>query len=253
MRFRRALARTALPAIAGKPPSAASKRKSCGLRGLSRDIDEPADLAALVEAKRGSARYAFLHAALRNHEIRRKTSPRTYDEDGAGGADGSERAMMSGIDPGKVLDAAENGDRPRSRGGARARALRANRPHGGDRARGFASTGHGNHISFSKKVFIPLTQLCADVCHYCTFAHAPRRGEAAYLSPRAVLDIARHGMEHGVKEALFTLGDKPERRYATARQGARRARSRDDARLSRSLGRPRPRKRRDCCLISIPA
>jgi FO synthase len=78
--------------------------------------------------------------------------------------------------------------------------------------------GHGRNVSFSKKVFIPLTQLCADVCHYCTFAHAPRRGEAAYLSPEAVLDIARRGREQGCKEALFTLGDSPERRYAAARK-----------------------------------
>ena len=53
--------------------------------------------------------------------------------------------------------------------------------------------GHGTHVSFSKKVFIPLTKLCRDVCHYCTFAHAPREGEPHYLSPEAVLDIARGG------------------------------------------------------------
>ena len=77
--------------------------------------------------------------------------------------------------------------------------------------------GHGTHVSFSKKVFIPLTQLCRDVCHYCTFAHAPREGEPHYLSPEAVLDIARAGRAAGCKEALFTLGDQPELRYAAAR------------------------------------
>jgi FO synthase len=77
---------------------------------------------------------------------------------------------------------------------------------------------HGPHVSFSKKVFIPLTRLCRDVCHYCTFARAPREDEPHYLSPEAVLDIARAGQAAGCKEALFTLGDQPERRYAAARQ-----------------------------------
>ena len=78
--------------------------------------------------------------------------------------------------------------------------------------------GHGTHVSFSKKVFIPLTKLCRDVCHYCTFARAPREGEPHYLSPEAVLEIARAGQTAGCKEALFTLGDQPELRYAAARE-----------------------------------
>ncbi len=78
--------------------------------------------------------------------------------------------------------------------------------------------GHGTHVSFSKKVFIPLTKLCRDVCHYCTFARAPREGEPHYLSPEAVLEIARAGQVAGCKEALFTLGDQPELRYAAARE-----------------------------------
>jgi FO synthase len=77
---------------------------------------------------------------------------------------------------------------------------------------------HGQLVSFSKKVFIPLTQLCRDVCHYCTFAHPPRQGERAYLSPDEVLAIAEAGAALGCKEALFTLGDKPELRYAQARR-----------------------------------
>ena len=78
--------------------------------------------------------------------------------------------------------------------------------------------GHGNVVSYSRKVFVPLTHLCRDVCHYCTFAHPPRPGEPAYLTPDQVLAIARAGERQGCKEALFTLGDKPELRYATARQ-----------------------------------
>src|SRR6266852_231511 len=78
--------------------------------------------------------------------------------------------------------------------------------------------GHGPLVSYSKKVFIPLTQLCRDVCHYCTFAHPPRRGEPAYLDAEQVLAIARAGARAGCKEALFTLGDKPELRYGAARE-----------------------------------
>jgi FO synthase len=72
-------------------------------------------------------------------------------------------------------------------------------------------------VTYSPKVFIPLTKLCRDVCHYCTFAGPPRRGERAYLSADEVLEIARAGAAAGCTEALFTLGDKPERRYRVAR------------------------------------
>lgn len=86
------------------------------------------------------------------------------------------------------------------------------------RASAMRDAGHGRLISYSRKVFIPLTQLCRDVCHYCTFAKAPRRLTAAYLSPEEALEIARRGKAAGCKEALFTLGDKPELRYAAARR-----------------------------------
>ncbi|HWD60393.1 MAG TPA: hypothetical protein VG308_19075, partial [Stellaceae bacterium] len=84
-------------------------------------------------------------------------------------------------------------------------------------AAGLRDAGHGGLVSYSRKVFIPLTQLCRDVCHYCTFAHAPRRGERAYLDRDEVLAIARAGAAAGCHEALFTLGDKPELRYRAAR------------------------------------
>src|SRR5260221_8395811 len=72
-------------------------------------------------------------------------------------------------------------------------------------------------VTYSPKVFIPLTTLCRDVCGYCTFARPPRRGERAYLSEADVLQIARAGAVAGCTEALFTLGDKPELRYKVAR------------------------------------
>jgi FO synthase len=84
-------------------------------------------------------------------------------------------------------------------------------------AQALRAEGTGILVTYSPKVFIPLTKLCRDVCHYCTFAAPPRRGERAYLSADEVLEIARAGAEAGCTEALFTLGDKPELRYRAAR------------------------------------
>ena len=75
----------------------------------------------------------------------------------------------------------------------------------------------GAIVTYSRKVFIPLTELCRDVCHYCTYAKTPKRVGQVYLSPEQVLAIARAGQAAGCREALFTLGDKPELRYKAAR------------------------------------
>jgi len=85
-------------------------------------------------------------------------------------------------------------------------------------ARALRERGTGRRITYSPKVFVPLTTLCRDVCGYCTFAHPPRRGERAYLREDEVLAIARAGAETGCTEALFTLGDRPEARYRVARE-----------------------------------
>jgi len=85
-------------------------------------------------------------------------------------------------------------------------------------ARRLREAGHGVLVTYSPKVFVPLTTLCRDVCHYCTFARPPRRGERAYLTLDEVLEIARAGAAAGCHEALFTLGDKPELRYRVARE-----------------------------------
>jgi FO synthase len=89
------------------------------------------------------------------------------------------------------------------------------------RARDLRREGHGTSISYSRKVFIPLTHLCRDVCGYCTFAKAPREVARPYLAPEDVLAIARAGEQAGCREALFTLGDKPELRYGAAREALR--------------------------------
>ena len=86
------------------------------------------------------------------------------------------------------------------------------------RARAARDAAHGTRITYSPKVFIPLTMLCRDRCGYCTFAKAPARIESPYLTPEQVLTIARHGAEAGCHEALFTLGERPEDRYPVARE-----------------------------------
>src|SRR4028118_1764726 len=88
-------------------------------------------------------------------------------------------------------------------------------------AAGMRNRLFGPRISYSRKAFVPLTKLCRDNCGYCTFARAPAPGERAYLTPEEVLKIARAGAEAGCKEALFTLGDKPEKRYPEARRELR--------------------------------
>ena len=84
-------------------------------------------------------------------------------------------------------------------------------------ARTLRDAQRGRLVTYSPKVFVPLTKLCRDVCHYCTFARPPRRGERAYMSIAEVLEVARAGERAGCREALFTLGDKPELRYRAAR------------------------------------
>ncbi|RST16598.1 7,8-didemethyl-8-hydroxy-5-deazariboflavin synthase [Streptomyces sp. WAC05374] len=87
---------------------------------------------------------------------------------------------------------------------------------------GLAAAGRAGIITYSKSVFVPLTRLCRDKCHYCTFATVPgklrRAGHGMYMSPDEVLGIARKGAELGCKEALITLGDKPEDRWPEARE-----------------------------------
>ena len=78
--------------------------------------------------------------------------------------------------------------------------------------------GFGQLITYSKKVFLPLTHLCRDVCHYCTFAQTPSKLDTLYMSVDEVVRTAEQGLQQGCKEALFTLGEKPELRYRVARE-----------------------------------
>src|SRR6185295_14766288 len=81
--------------------------------------------------------------------------------------------------------------------------------------------GKGNAVSYSKNVFIPLTHLCRDYCGYCTFRTDPKPGVAAYMTPDEVLGVAEAGARAGCKEALFSLGDQPERIFPEARDALR--------------------------------
>ncbi|MBN9098433.1 MAG: bifunctional FO biosynthesis protein CofGH [Pseudonocardia sp.] len=83
---------------------------------------------------------------------------------------------------------------------------------------GLVEEGRPGVVTYSRKVFIPLTRLCQDRCHYCTFATVPHRLPAAFLERDEVLEIARAGAAAGCKEALFTLGDRPEARWPAARE-----------------------------------
>src|SRR5690242_5234152 len=86
------------------------------------------------------------------------------------------------------------------------------------RDQGLEAAGRPGVVTYSRKVFIPLTRLCRDRCHYCTFATTPGRVESAFLEPDQVLAIAEQGAAMGCKEALFTLGDQPEDRWPAARE-----------------------------------
>jgi len=85
------------------------------------------------------------------------------------------------------------------------------------RARQLRRQGHGGRVTYSPKVFLPLTRLCRDACGYCTFARPPVRGERAFMTAEQVLAVARAGAAAGCTEALFTLGERPEDRYRMAR------------------------------------
>ncbi|MEE8307789.1 MAG: 7,8-didemethyl-8-hydroxy-5-deazariboflavin synthase CofG, partial [Gammaproteobacteria bacterium] len=87
-----------------------------------------------------------------------------------------------------------------------------------EQASAIRDEGFGKLVTYSRKVFVPLTMLCRDVCHYCTFAQTPRHLASAYLTPAQVMEIALQGKAAGCKEVLFTLGDKPELRYRAARE-----------------------------------
>jgi FO synthase len=124
------------------------------------------------------------------------------------------RALRRAAD-GRPLDVDEAATLLAARGAALDGLLRA---AGEVRDAGLRDAGRPGVVTYSKKVFIPLTRLCRDRCHYCTFATVPGRLDSPYLERDQVLAIARAGAAAGCKEALFTLGDRPEERWQPARE-----------------------------------
>ncbi|HEY3735010.1 MAG TPA: bifunctional FO biosynthesis protein CofGH [Streptosporangiaceae bacterium] len=132
-----------------------------------------------------------------------------------GVTDGAMRRVLARARDGKPLDLAEAQVALQARGDQLAALL----DHAARvRDAGLQAAGRAGVITYSRKVFIPLTRLCRDRCGYCTFATVPGKLDSPYLSPDEVLDIARRGAELGCKEALFTLGDRPEDRWSAARE-----------------------------------
>jgi len=125
---------------------------------------------------------------------------------------GLRRALRRAAD-GRPLDVAEAAILVQARGGALDDLLAC---AGAVRDAGLVGAGRSGLVTYSRKVFIPLTRLCRDRCHYCTFATVPHRLPAPYLERDEVLEIARAGARLGCKEALFTLGDRPEDRWPQA-------------------------------------
>lgn len=124
------------------------------------------------------------------------------------------RALARARD-GKTLDQSEAETLLHARGDDLEALLR----HAGRvRDAGLQTAGRPGVVTYSRKVFIPLTRLCRDRCHYCTFATAPGHVDSPFLTPDEVVEIARQGAAMGCKEALFTLGDRPEERWDQARQ-----------------------------------
>ena len=134
----------------------------------------------------------------------------------APGADSALRRVLARARDGKALDRDEAATLMRARGEQLGSLL-------GHAARvrdaGLARAGRPGVITYSKKVFIPVTRLCRDRCAYCTFVTVPGRLDSMYLSPDEILQIARDGAALGCKEALFTLGDRPEDRWPRPASG----------------------------------
>ncbi|MEU9986078.1 bifunctional FO biosynthesis protein CofGH [Streptomyces sp. NPDC048045] len=138
---------------------------------------------------------------------------------GTGPTENSMRRALKRARDGVALDAAEAAVLLQARGEALADLVAS---AARVRDAGLAAAGRPGVITYSKSVFIPLTRLCRDKCHYCTFVTVPgklrRAGHGMFMSPDEVLDIARKGAALGCKEALITLGDKPEDRWPEARE-----------------------------------
>jgi len=155
--------------------------------GVELDVDKPADLELL------QARLAVTPSAMApaTRQVLLPSKPRaSADQDEVGLSDEEVLHLVERTDSAQLM--------------AEAAAL--------------TQQGFGSVVTYSRKVFIPLTRLCRDVCHYCTFATVPRQLERPFMTVDEAVAVAQHGAELGCKEALLTLGEKPELRYRAARE-----------------------------------
>ncbi len=201
-------------------PGSAAAHRTAGARALSdplpslrRDVDTPAALTAAGTLGLGP-RTAALRARTTPLPAPRRRPRSTTSADPHRDRPGPERVAAAVADLRPGTPPADVEALLAARGPELARVLAAAatvRDVALDRA------GRPGVITYSRKVFLPITRLCRDRCHYCTFATTPNRVPSAFLSPADVLAVARAGAEMGCKEALFTLGDAPEDRWPAAR------------------------------------
>lgn len=175
------------------------------LDSIAQDIDNPTDLLQLAKSEiAGKRTLAYLQqtgigARLQSMVIEHNTPAATR---------ATIRAARAGLLP-SDQQALALADNP---------LLDADLPELMTAAAAIRDQGFRNVVTYSRKVFIPLTHLCRDVCHYCTFAQTPKNIPAPYMSVDAVIAAVKAAAAQGCKEALFTLGEKPELRYSSARK-----------------------------------
>ncbi|WP_279253197.1 5-amino-6-(D-ribitylamino)uracil--L-tyrosine 4-hydroxyphenyl transferase CofH [Candidatus Seongchinamella marina] len=164
--------------------------------GIALDIDDPMDLVQLLgEANAGT----HTHAYLQESKLAARVMPPSADK---------WQALKEKLVGGELPDRPE----------ALSLATVIDTAELAQLAGAQRDRGHGNTITYSRKVFIPLTKLCRDVCHYCTFAQTPKKIDQPFMPVEEVLALCREGAAMGCQEALFTLGEKPELRYNIARK-----------------------------------
>ncbi len=199
--------------------------------GLAMDVDEPGDLQELI----GSAILgAHTGAYLALSGLASRLQPPSGDQ---------WRQLRAALAEGRLPDASQ----------ALSLAAVADTPALIALAGKCRDRGHGNVITYSRKVFIPLTQLCRDVCHYCTFAQTPKKIEQPFMTVEQVLELCRQGAAMGCQEALFTLGEKPELRYSAARKALAETGLRQHPGLCAACCRARACRKPACCRTSMRA
>jgi len=178
------------------------------LPDLACDIDKPADLKYLLLHTGGATRRTFQY--LNDSGIAQRMSIMIEQDQNPNNIapDSWLRGLSRQSLAGKLPSVAESRQLEQYQDTATLAAL----------ASQLRDQGFRNTITYSRKVFIPLTHLCRDVCHYCTFAKTPRHVQSPYMSVDEVLELVKQGEAQGCKEALLTLGEKPELRYSAARE-----------------------------------